>query len=54
MKTPPKDVIFELHGIINNLSTISFSVDYELTLNKRFATQFKKLVEEKGTYKCNL
>ena len=36
--TTKEDVIFELHEIISKLSTIGFSVDYELTLNKTFPT----------------
>lgn len=46
--TTVHDVKTELEKMMHAIQNISFCLDYELPLNKRFTNQFKQLVESKG------
>lgn len=47
-QTTKEDVVKDVYKVMMVLDDISFNLDYELPLNKRFANQFKEMMEKKG------
>ena len=46
--TTKEDAITEVYKVMMMLEEISFNLDYELPLNKRFIIRFKEMIEGKG------